>query len=76
MAFSLKGYRTVILNASVAVASAITIYMTVDGMLGGAVSVMWPGSLFALSTTNLLLRYLSDTPIFSSEPTASWIPHN
>jgi hypothetical protein len=69
MNFSLKGYRTVILNAIVLIGALLELVGVIDGLTGGAFTLSgWGAGLIAfLSGANLVLRYLSDSPVFNSE---------
>lgn len=69
MNFSLKGYRTVIINTIAFIGSLLALIGVVDAMTGGLVSLSgWGAAIIAaLSGTNLFLRYLSDSPIFNRE---------
>lgn len=73
MNFSLKGYRTILINAAAFVASVLAVILAVDGTLGGMISISATGAsiIAALSGINLVLRYLSDSPVFNAESKAS-----
>lgn len=73
MNFSLKGYRTILVNAAAFVASVLALILTVDGTLGGLISISTTGAtiIAALSAINIVLRWLSDSPIFNKESKAA-----
>lgn len=69
MNFSLKGYKTILVNAAAFIASVLALILAVDGTLGGMISISATGAaiIAGLSGVNLLLRYLSDSPVFNAE---------
>lgn len=71
MITSLKGYRTVVLNSIVLIGALLELAGLIDGLTGGMFSLSgWGAGIIAvLSGANLVLRYLSDSPIFNSEST-------
>lgn len=64
-----KGYKSILVNSSVFIAAVLNLILAFDGYTGGFIGVSVTGSaiIAGLAGVNMILRFLSDTPIFSAE---------
>ena len=69
MSFSLKGWKTLLLNAAVLIAALLELLAHFDLLTGGFIGLSATGAaiIAALSATNLVLRYLTTSPIFNAD---------
>ena len=63
----MKGYKTVLVNGAAALLPLIDMALNNGSAIGGVLGANGAAALSVLGLINVVLRWITDTPIFKSE---------